>query len=420
MDVQHAFLSKVILDRDIITAVNAHITPEFFTDDSYRMVYEHVLHHWRTYNTAPDEAVVKLSYPSMDWKDYGQPIEVFINQLRKRRKRSIIVDGFARAAQYLNSTAPDAVDQMHDILLDALRNVHLETSGTDDLDVSQMYEETVRVLTARMDNPGVLRGISSGFKGIDYVTGGWQPEQFIVLIGLPKALKSSTLLYMAMTCHEQAQSPLFVGFEMSNEEQLDRLRSLYGGVGLSKILNGTLNGREFNVIERETKRLRDMRKFMTSVDMDSALTVSGLQAKILEAQPDVVFVDGAYLMQSEIPKIEPGSAQALSDIARALKRLAQNQKIPIIVTTQASQTRTRGGQLNASSAMYTQAWRQSADVLLGVERMEPDAPDDGEVLIRLKVLTSRSGPRAETVLAWDWTQGRCIEMDPSSVQISDD
>ena len=37
-------------------------------------------------------------------------------------------------------------------------------------------------------------------------------------------------------------------------------------------------------------------------------------------------------------------------------------KIPIVVTTQASQTRSKGGRLNAESAMYTQAWRQSADV----------------------------------------------------------
>ena len=58
------------------------------------------------------------------------------------------------------------------------------------------------------------------------------------------------------------------------------------------------------------------------------MTVSGMQAKIMEYQPDVVFIDGAYLMQSELPKVEQGSAQALTEIARGLKKLAQSQRHP--------------------------------------------------------------------------------------------
>src|SRR4029077_2112730 len=131
-------------------------------------------------------------------------------------------------------------------------------------------------------------------------------------------------------------------------------------------------------------------------------------------------IDAAYLMQSELPKVEPGSAQALTDIARELKKLAQSQKVPIVVTTQASQTRSKGGRLNAESAMYTQAWRQSADVMLGIERVEPDADDSGEVALKLKVLSSRSGPRAETGLVWDWNRGLVKEIDPRALPAGDD
>ena len=41
------------------------------------------------------------------------------------------------------------------------------------------------------------------------------------------------------------------------------------------------------------------------------------------------------------------------------------------------------------SAMYTQAWGQSADVLLGVERVDPAANDLDAVVIKLSVLASR-------------------------------
>jgi len=57
---------------------------------------------------------------------------------------------------------------------------------------------------------------------------------------------------------------------------------------------------------------------------------------------------------------------------------------------------------------------ESADVLLGVERDDPDAPDAGEVMVRFKVLASRAGPRAETMLSWDWSEGRMDELDPTT------
>jgi replicative DNA helicase len=416
VDVQQALLSKIIHDGDISWVVNARVTPEFFTDDRYRRVYEYLVSHWQKYGDSPSLAVTRNAFPSFDWPEFPESIDYFIDQLRRRRRKSIITEGLGQAATFLQQTATDplALDEVERVI-DAMRmQIRLETSPALDLDLihGAAMEVVYERWADRMTDPGYLRGISSGFKGIDYVTGGFQPEQFIVMIGLPKSLKSSILLYMAREAHRQAKIPLFVGFEMSNEEQIDRLGSIESGVGLTKILNGTMNMREYNTAVKAMRRLEAMRSFVLSVDLDSAMTVSGIQAKVMEIRPDVVFIDGAYMMQSEIPKVEPGSPQALTDIARALKRLAQNTKIPIVVTTQASITRARGGKLNPYSAMYTQAWQQSADVLLGTEREEQDGAN-GEVMVTVKVLNSRSGPRADTSVVWDWTKGSVVELDPA-------
>ena len=413
MDIQHALLSKVILDSSITIAVNAKITTDFFTDDKYQRVWEYLVEHWRKYGTPPDEAVVKLAFPSYQWKTYPQPLDYFIEGLRQRRKRTILVTALQDSSKYLQaSDEPDAIDLMAEVLHDALIQVRLNTATTLDMDVTKALAEVQALLDERMDNPGFLRGISTGFKGIDYVTGGFQPEQFIVLIGLPKALKSSNLLYMALECHKAAKVPLFIGFEMSNIEQMDRLLSLLSGVGLTKIMTGALGVNEHRTVLRSLKQIEAMRPFVMSVDLDSTMTVSGIQAKAMEYNPDVIFIDGAYLMMSEMAKVEQGSPQALTDIARSLKRLAQNLRIPVVVTTQASATRSKGGTLNPYSAMYTQAWQQSADVLLGVERVDPDDEGQGsEVMIRMRVLNSRSGPRADTTVIWDWSRGMVAELD---------
>jgi hypothetical protein len=100
--------------------------------------------------------------------------------------------------------------------------------------------------------------------------------------------------------------------------------------------------------------------------------------------------------------------------------MAQAQKIPVVITTQASLSRSKGG-LSIGSAMYTQAWGQDCDVLLGVERVRPDKGDEevdegGPVAVKFKVIESRSGPRKETLLEWDWDHGSVSEVDLASLR----
>ena len=419
MDVQHALLSKVILYGELTVVVNSRITGEFFTDDRYRRVFEYMTKHWQDYGVAPDASVMLAAYPAMQWEDHPQPIEYFIDALRERRKKSILTEGLAQAAQHMQSQEPDAVDAMELAMQDSLIQARLETATSFDIDFTKTGADVEKLLDMRMDDPGYLRGISTGFPGIDYVTGGLQPEQYVVLIGIPKSFKSATLLAMALAVHRQSKVGLFIGFEMSNTEQTDRTLSLISGVSLSRIMNGTLNLRERKDIARAMEMMAEMRPLMFSSDITSAMTVSGIQAKCQEYLPDVVFIDGAYMMQSELARVEPGSAQALTNISRSLKRLAQGQKIPIAITTQASLARSKGG-LSLHSGMYTQAWGQDADVFLGVERQgerqEDESASTAPVQVKFKVIESRSGPRKSVILEWDWHNGNVEELDPKVMQ----
>jgi len=424
MDVQGAFLGKVILHQDLRRAVNARIGEQHFTDDKYQRVYGYLLKHWKEFGTSPDAAVVNRAFPSMSWEDDPQPLEYFIKELMRRRKNSVLVDGLNSAVKFMHATDdPDATDQMELMLKAALVAAAVEGNRTFDIDFTseEHFTEVQQLLEERMYDPGYLRGISTGFQGIDYVTGGLQPEHFVVLMGIPKSFKSATALAMAVRIHMQARRPLFVGFEMSNVEQTDRTLSLISGVSLTKIMTGKITTKELRRITEAHRAMLGMRGFFFSSDITSGMTVSGIQAKIQELDPDVVIIDGAYMMQSEDARFEPGSAQAITSVSRGLKRLAQSTKLPIVVTTQASQTRSKGG-LHMGSAMYSQSWAQDADILLGVERVvapvgsgqdeENEVTTAGPVQVKFRVIESRSGPRKNVVLEWDWSAGSVEELDP--------
>jgi replicative DNA helicase len=136
--------------------------------------------------------------------------------------------------------------------------------------------------------------------------------------------------------------------------------------------------------------------------------VSALAGKVQQHRPRLLIVDGVYLMDDE--NGEPkGSPQALTNITRSLKRLAQRFDIPIIGTTQVlswklGNRKTR--QITAEAIGYTSSFAQDSDIVLGVES-DPDI--DNQAIIR--VVLSRSSPKGEVRIKWDWDSMDFTEVD---------
>jgi replicative DNA helicase len=408
-DIQHGALSKMIVEGDLRTFIDARITVDFFPDEKWRKVYRFLLDHWRKYSTPATTDEVRRSYPTYMWvEDDPQPSQYYVDALRERREYAIYVDAIQRASNaVLDDEEPDKNVIIRRFLHDAIVQANTEASASSDVNIVASYTDILYRLGQRRDNPGMLRGITTGFDGIDFVTGGLQPEQFIVITGVPKSGKSSFLLYMALKVFMAGKVPLFVGFEMSNAEQQDRLTSLMSGVSLTNLLNGTTTRSEWRKVNSAYKALHGMQPFIFSADATSSTTVSSVQSKIADLRPDVVFVDGIYMMESDRldPKQYPkGSPQVLTDISRSLKQLAQSAKLPIVVSTQSLVSRAKGG-LTLSSIGYTSAFGQDADVILGVERQADSN------ISKFHVMESRSGPRKDVYVEWDWTRGYVGEID---------
>ena len=149
-----------------------------------------------------------------------------------------------------------------------------------------------------------------------------------------------------------------------------------------------------------------MRERFWLVDAASSLTVSGIASKIQVLHPEVVFIDGTYLMIDEQTN-EANTPQALTNITRSLKRLAQRFKIPIVISTQVLNWKMKKGQVTSDSIGYSSSFHQDADVIFGLQRVD-DAIDDMRLL---KILDSRNSGRTEVQLNWDWNTGQFREFD---------
>jgi hypothetical protein len=152
-----------------------------------------------------------------------------------------------------------------------------------------------------------------------------------------------------------------------------------------------------------------MEGFTITSDITSAITVSGVQAKIQQYQPALVIVDGVYLMDDENGN-DKGTPQALTSITRGFKRLAQTARIPIVISTQAMLYRSKGG-LKMESIGYSSSFAQDSDIVFGVE---PHEQIQG--MSRFKVLASRSSPKGEAYVNFDWSKGLIEEVDHNTYE----
>jgi len=392
-------ISKVIHDHDITVPVRSGLKPDHMVGE-WVGVWQWLVDFNRKHGSVPSERVFAQEYGDIQLYDerdcanetYTRLLDEVFGAYRKR----CLLDALQPAIQHLNA---DDIDTAFTTLTAGIQKAAVEAARLRDVDIIQNWESRISRYEEMRNTPNALRGIPTGFAGLDRITQGMRPQQFIVFAGEPKRGKSLFALILANSAHVHGKRPLFVSFEMSIEEQEARYDALIAKVPYGRILSGDLNNAEMQRIRKALSLRKNMQPFVFTEDASSLTTISALGSKVQEFQPDVLFVDGVYLMDDE--EGEPkGSPQALTNITRALKRLAQRFDIPVVATTQVlswklNNKKTRA--VTADAIGYTSSFAQDADLILGVER-NPDIDD--QAIIR--VVIARSSPTGEVHVKWDW------------------
>ena len=393
-DNEHRLVSKVIRDRDLLPALQRDVKANWFLDDDNRRVWEFVITHYNEYNEVPTAVVVKDHYPNYKVLDVEDTIDYLLDTMVTFRRNLLTRQGLESAIEHLQ-------DSNHEAALIAMEGTLTRVNeqgvlGTHEMDLSKNVDERYKEYLS-LQNQEFL-GIPTGFEKIDEATAGLQGGQLITIIAPPKTGKSQIALKIAINIHEQGKVPMFQSFEMNNKEQQQRHDSIRANISHTRLRRGKLTPAEDARYIASLNRIETMQSFHL-VDAVNGLTVSSLAAKIQQTKPDVVFVDGVYLMLDEISG-EMNTPQAITNITRGLKRLAQKINKPVIITTQTLLWKMRGGKVTADSIGYSSSFFQDSDVILGLEPVE-----EADEVRKLRIVSSRNCPPTETPITWNWETG---------------
>ena len=405
MDVEANFLASVIDHAGLKEAIDAGVRADYFQELGNQEVWAWLVDFYEQHSVTPGPDVVEHRFPKFVLEDERpEPLGYFIEELRRQRKQQVLIEGLLDVRSSLND---GRIDDAVGTLTESLDRLHLETSKSYDIDLTEGTETWVDEYLEEVKRGTFLKGIPSGFEFVDAVTGGFQPEQLITIIGLPKAGKSISLLWANIAAHQYGSKTMFVTFEMSNDEQRLRHHAFRAGISWNHLRFGTLTPTERRKLQFMLNGMAAQFPMVFIADPSSSMTVSAIASKIVEHQPDIVFIDGTYLMDCDVPGLDQGSPQALTAITRGLKRLAQSRKVPIVNTTQVlpSKYSARAG-LTISAIGYTSSFAQDSDVILGWEAV-PTTPG----AVNVSVVAARNVPPASRRYIIDWDCGSITEED---------
>lgn len=407
MNHEAKILSKIVQDRNINYLLERGVVESWFHDSEDKKLFKFLQHHYANYSETPSLEVIKDNFPTYEPVVVEDSLDYLLDKLVDERRKAIVV-----------STLTDAVGEIetnknHDEALNVLARgfSRIEQEGlsrTNDIEITKASAHAKEEYERRKNNPGLL-GYPTGFATMDEATAGMQNGQLIFVVAPPKTGKSTVALQIAATTHLSGLRPMFLSFEMTNEEQKLRYYAIRARISHHRLRTGTLTPEEEARFYQKLDSIQNMEQEMWFVDSANGVTVSSISSKIQNFKPDIVFVDGTYLMIDE----EGAEAynQQMTNITRALKRLAQKANVPIVATTQVLNWKMRKGQVTADSIGYSSSFHQDADVIFGLQR-EDETVDDTRTL---KIIANRNGGYQEVALMWDWDTGLFREVDETDL-----
>lgn len=394
-------ISRAVRTRDIAPLLEAGVSDDWFFVDENRQVWRFIRQHWTKYQEVPTAVTLKDNFPTYRLLAVEDSLEYLVDQLVEYRKRQSAITILQDASEAIAGGDHNAAISVMGQGLAKISDEGISMSSDVDLTRNPLtrFDEYLSVKT----RPNGLLGMATGFRTIDQATAGLQPGQLVTIIAPPKTGKSILALQMAVNIHEDGFVPMFQSFEMNNLEQQHRHDAMRARIAHSRLIRGKLNLEEEKRYKQTLERMESMHKFYLS-DSVSAMTVTGLASKIDKLRPNVVFVDGVYLMVDERTG-KQNEPLALTNITRDLKQLAMSRELPIVISTQVLLWKMKGKKVSADAIGYSSSFYQDSDVILGLQRQDEEDDTSRE----LKIVASRNCGPATADLLWDWEEGKFEE-----------
>lgn len=388
MDFEAALISKILKSPDeILKVLDSRISSDLFVDHS--ALWDWVICSFRDHGGFPPEEFIKERFPSFQMVEVDSPSSILIDELKKRRVHNLIVEYQTSSTKLLKSKDPySALEALRECIV----RVENEIRSTNDFSFTDDIEDRKKRY-AKAQTSGGVTGIPSPWLCFNEATQGFNGGELIMIAGRGGVGKSWAEVLLAWHNWTNNFVPVVISNEMAVWQIIRRLDAVHSQLPYSRFKAGQLTTEEFMRWEQRLNELHNKPKMWILGDEDS-MGVTAIAAKIQRYKPDIVYIDGGYLIADD-RKAKEGW-EKFKNVCWDLKKLALRENIPIVMTHQFNKEG-KGLDGNADTLKYgdVQMW---FDLIVGVYQDEA-LKNNKEMLF--KINKQREGANIEWVADWD-------------------
>ena len=446
-DAEQATLGAMLLERDAIAQAVDMLQPADFYRETHRHIFEAII---ALFSQGKPVDLITVSEQLRGGGLYDEVGgQAYLGTLMDRVPTAAAVEHYARIVRGkavlrgLISTAHQIIKECHDagdrpveevvdyceglVFSVAERTITPAFSPLKDLLKRAMGE-----IEAIQSAPEPVLGLRTGFRELDSIITGLQAADFIVAASRPSVGKTTLALNIATRVAQEHQQPVAIfQLEMSAEQLAFRLLCSTALVDLQNLREGMLEDDDLQRLANAAERLYQLPIY---IDDSSSLTVLQMRGKARRLKAEhglgLVIVDYLQLIQAH-GRFE-NRHQEISAIARALKSMGRELRVPVIALSQLSRAvegRTpkrpylsdlrESGSIEAEADLVMLLYRPG---MYGAEEIDrafrPEEvvrqgldPENLENIVEVHVAKQRNGPMGTARLMWHGKYTRFTDLD---------
>ncbi|MCK9369010.1 replicative DNA helicase [Candidatus Dojkabacteria bacterium] len=415
IEAEQSVLGAMLLDKDAVINVAGWLYPEHFYDQKHAIIYENIIELFEAGQpidivTLTDKLKGKKALSKIGGRAYLTdlvsmvPTAAHAGEYGELVRGSAVRRGLIKSASSITELAcdegkslKDVVDNSEKLIFDVAQ-VGVKTNFVHIKDLlKEAYERAEKA-----EKEETYLGISSGFRDIDSLVGGFQKSDLIIIAARPSVGKSSFALDIAKNAALVDKKKVVVfSLEMSKEQIISRFLSMQSGIPFWDTRMGRMTDEMF---AKYATAMGELAEGQIYVDDTPGQHINEIRTKArrlaLEKGVDLIVVDYLQLIHGSSRE---GRTQEVSEISQGLKNIAREVNVPVIALSQLNrsiESRTsRRPQL--SDLRDSGSIEQDADIVMFIDREDTYNPDSSKKgTADIIVAKHRNGPTGDVQLAF--------------------
>ncbi len=407
LEAEQFVLGSILIDNEAILKVIDLLRPESFHKAGHRKIYAAILELFERNEpvdllTLAEQLKKKGQLDEVGGASYLAAIMNMVPTAANIRSHALIVRekeilrGVSRVAhELLEESMSAGIDA--GLLLDKAEMEIFKLSGhrTDGCfrKLRDLIVDSFKDIEAAASREGFITGVETGLIDLDRYTLGFQPTDLVIIAARPSMGK--TALAVNAATHfalKERKAVAFFSLEMSSSQIALRMLCSEARVNSMKLRAGFLKKEDWPKLTRAAGVLAEAPVFIDDTPGISAFDVKA-RARRLRKEHGLGLIVIDYLQLMRWRNDVDGRQWEISETCRALKELAKELEIPVVVLSQLNRSpeyrKDKRPQL--SDLRESGAIEQDADVVLFIHKPEYD--EDGD-LREIIIGKQRNGPVA--------------------------